>query len=243
MQEIDLDSKDILTLALIGSVLPGMWLAYRLDLLKVFNAINDKNKILLPSFLFLFCPFLIPFISSHPLPGSLSSIIPVTTFILGQILAESNNKKMLSEREKEVLLKIDVKLSDNKEKARINKGYLEDYIKGRKYANSLKDLSTLEDITSELNQLLTFQGLIQANLRLASNPLIRCIENCAYLIEKINKELTQTKAAENDIKGDIVKTISSNSRSAKDLFNYTDEFVTEHDEFCETVWKIKNFWV
>jgi hypothetical protein len=83
MQEINSASQNILILALIGITLPGMWLAYRLNLFKFFGVINDTNKILLPSFLLLFCPFFVPFISTHPLPGALSSIIPVTTFILG----------------------------------------------------------------------------------------------------------------------------------------------------------------
>lgn len=247
MQEISSSSKDILILALIGSVLPGVWLAYRLNLFEFFDTINDKNKILLPSFLFLFGPFFVPFISRHPLPGALSSIIPVITFILGQILVESNNKKMLSDNEKEVTLKIEIKLSSAKERAKINKQQLENYLKNHNYLESLNNINTLENITEELNQLLIFQELIQTKWSLDNNSLIRCIQECEYLIEKINQELTQKKIIENDIKDNReevsvevynARIMALNSKTAKNLRSYINDFIEAHDEFYK-MFKIK----
>jgi hypothetical protein len=113
MQAISSDSQNILTLAWIGIFLSGTWLAYNLGLFTFFSAINDEKKIVLPSFLFLLSPFLFPFIFSHPLPGALPSIMPVITFIVGQLLAESNNKKILSEKERELINQIYIKLSKN----------------------------------------------------------------------------------------------------------------------------------
>ncbi len=182
-----------------GAVLPGMLVAYRLNLFAYFNAINDEKKIVLPSFLFLLCPFLVPFMVSHPLPSALSSIIPVTTFILGQLFAESNNQKLWSEREKEAIYRLYRKLLNNYEKAKDNESHLKSYLKKEPYPTCSDDLSVLEDIRVELINLESFQGLIQSNLRLASNELINCTKDCTRLINEFNIELTHRKNIENEL--------------------------------------------
>ncbi len=44
MQAISSDSQNILTLALIGIVLSGTWLAYNLGLFTFFSGIKDEKK-------------------------------------------------------------------------------------------------------------------------------------------------------------------------------------------------------
>jgi hypothetical protein len=91
MEAINIDSKNILILALTGSVLSGTWLAYKLKLFKFFSSINDDKKILLPSFLFLLSPFLLPFIFSHyMLPQSPGVYIILSAVVSGIILLISN---------------------------------------------------------------------------------------------------------------------------------------------------------
>lgn len=91
MEAIHLDSKNVLILALTGTVLSGAWLAYKLKLFKSFSAINDEKKILLPSFLFLFSPFLFPFIFSHfMLPQSPGIYIILSAVVSGIMLLASN---------------------------------------------------------------------------------------------------------------------------------------------------------
>lgn len=105
MEIINSDSKNILILALTGSVLSGTWLVYRLKLFKFFTTINDEKKILLPSFLFLFSPFLLPFIFNHKnmLPQSPGIYIVLSAIVSGIMLITSNfiNNKFQLEREKQ----------------------------------------------------------------------------------------------------------------------------------------------
>jgi hypothetical protein len=256
MQAISSDSQNILTLALIGIVLSGTWLAHNLGLFTFFNAINDEKKIVLPSFLFLLSPFLVPFLSSHPLPGALSSIIPVITFIVGQLFAESNNKKILSEKEREAIHQLHMKLLINEEKAQNNKFRLE----SRVSHPPVNALSPLEDIKPELIKLASFQGLIEANLRSASDALIIHTRKCATLIDKFNTELTQREANEREINEK-----QANEREAKEistrpmavdkhkpsyvtnrmmdrsLLQDTKDFLSCHNEFLDDVRGIKNF--
>jgi hypothetical protein len=102
MQTINPDSENILILALTGTVLSGTWLAYKLKLFKAFSTINDEKRILLPSFLFLFSPFLFPFIFSHyMLPESPGIYIVLSAVVSGIMLLTSNfiNNKFQLERE------------------------------------------------------------------------------------------------------------------------------------------------
>lgn len=104
MEAINPDSKNVLILALTGTVLSGAWLAYKLKLFKSFSAINDEKKILLPSFLFLFSPFLFPFIFSHyMLPQSPGIYIILSAIVSGIMLLTSNfiNNKFQLEREEQ----------------------------------------------------------------------------------------------------------------------------------------------
>jgi hypothetical protein len=109
MEAINLDSENILILALTGSVLFGAWLAYKL---KLFSTINDEKKILLPSFLFLLSPFLLPFIFSHNmlsestginylLSGTLSSVITGVFLIINTQRMSSVNNNLQLEREEQ----------------------------------------------------------------------------------------------------------------------------------------------
>lgn len=225
MQAISSDSQNILTLALLGTLLSGTWLAYNLGLFTFFSAINDEKKIVLPSFLFLLSPFLFPFIFSHPLPGALPSIMPVITFIVGQLLAESNNKKILSEKERELIHQIYIKLSKNYKTLEDTESLFFYLVRGKR--ERLNDLSFLEDIKVESIKLKSLQGLIQANLRLASDDLIISSEECARLIDKFNTGLTQAKANQADI--------------SRILFKDTEDFLLHCKEFFDVVKKIKKF--
>ena len=102
MQTINPESKNILILALSGSILSGTWLAHKLKLFNFFSTINDENKILLPSFLFLFSPFILPFIFSHYMFSQSPGIyIILSAIVSGIMLLTSNfiNNKFQLERE------------------------------------------------------------------------------------------------------------------------------------------------
>lgn len=104
MPTINPESKNILILALTGSILSGTWLAYKLKLFKIFSTINDEKKILLPSFLFLFSPFILPFIFSHYMfPQSPGIYIILSAIVSGMMLLTSNfiNNKFQLEREEQ----------------------------------------------------------------------------------------------------------------------------------------------
>jgi len=104
METINTGSENILILALTGSVLSGAWLAYKLKLFRLFPTINDEKKILLPSFLFLFSPFLLPFIFNHyMLPQSPGIYIILSALVSGIMLLTSNflNNKFQLEREEQ----------------------------------------------------------------------------------------------------------------------------------------------
>jgi hypothetical protein len=104
MEPINYESENILILALAGSILSGAWLAYQLKLFKFFSTINDEKKILLPSFLFLISPFLLPFIFSHNmLPQSPGVYIVLSAIVSGIMLIASNfiNNQFQLEREKQ----------------------------------------------------------------------------------------------------------------------------------------------
>jgi len=112
MQTISSDSHNILILTLIGIFLPATWLAYNLGLFRFFNDINDEKKIVLPSFLFLLSPFLLPFIFSHNmlfestainffLSGTLGSLITGIFLIINTQRMSSVNNKLQLEREQQ----------------------------------------------------------------------------------------------------------------------------------------------
>lgn len=258
MQVVSSDSQNILTLALIGMILSGTWLAYNLGLFRFFSAINDEKKIVLPSFLFLLSPFLVPFIFSHPLPGGLSSIIPVITFIVGQLFAESNNKKILSEKEKEAIHQLHMKLLINEEKAQNNKRHLESLVSHP----PVNTLSPLEDIKPDLIKLASFQGLIEANFRSASDDLIIHTRKCATLIDKFNTALAQREANEKEVNEKQanereVKEVSigprvvdkykpsymTNRMMDRSLLQDTKDFLSCHNEFLDDVRGINKSWV
>jgi len=233
MQAISSDSQNILTLAWIGIFLSGTWLAYNLGLFTFFSAINDEKKIVLPSFLFLLSPFLFPFIFSHPLPGALPSIMPVITFIVGQLLAESNNKKILSEKERELINQIYIKLSKNYKTVKDSQPNFSYLVIGHPLGR-LKDLSVLEDIKVDSIKLRSLQGLIQANLRLASDELITYTEECARVIDKLNTGFTQAK-------GTQIDTITTQVDISRNLLKDIKDFLVCYKQFFDTVQKIKNF--
>lgn len=104
METINPDSKNVLILALTGSVLSGAWLVYKLKLFRFYTNINDEKKILLPSFLFLFSPFLLPFIFSHNMFSESPGIyIVLSAVVSGIMLLTSNfiNNNFQLEREKQ----------------------------------------------------------------------------------------------------------------------------------------------
>lgn len=112
MQEINPDSENILILALTGPILPGIWLAYKLNLFKFISTIDEK-KILLPSFLFLISPFLFPFIFkiifnnnmiSQPTAingGILGTLITGFFLVINTQSINSVNNKLQLEREEQ----------------------------------------------------------------------------------------------------------------------------------------------
>ncbi|MEG4420198.1 hypothetical protein QUA70_16655 [Microcoleus sp. LAD1_D5] len=105
MLTINPESKNILILAFTGSILCGTWLAYKLKLFNFFSTINDEKKLLLPSFLFLFSPFILPFIFSHYMfPQSPGIYIILSAIVSGIMLLTSNfinNKFQLQREEKQ----------------------------------------------------------------------------------------------------------------------------------------------
>jgi hypothetical protein len=174
---------------------------------------------------------LFPFIFSHPLAGALPSIIPVTTFIIGQLFAESNNKKILSEKERELIHQVYIKLSKNYKILEDSEPLFFYLVRGR--LERLNDLSLLEDIKTESIKLISLQGLVQANLRLASDDLITSSEECARLIDKFNTGFTQAKVNQ----ADIGKTLLIGRTLLKDR----EDFLFHCKEFFDAVKKIKNF--
>ncbi len=104
MEPINYESENILILALTGSILSGAWLGYKLKLFKSFSTINDEKNILLPSFLFLVSPFLLPFVFTHNmLPQSPGIYIVLSAIVSGIMLITSNfiNNNFQLEREKQ----------------------------------------------------------------------------------------------------------------------------------------------
>jgi hypothetical protein len=112
MEAMNPDSENILILALTGIVLSGAWLAYKLKLFKLFSTINDEKKILLPSFIFLLSPFLLPFIFNQNmlsessainffLSGTLGSVITGIFLIINTQRISSINNKLQLEREQQ----------------------------------------------------------------------------------------------------------------------------------------------
>lgn len=112
METMNSDSENILILALTGIVLSGAWLAYKLKLFKLFSTINDEKKILLPSFIFLLSPFLLPFIFNQNmlsessainffLSGTLGSVITGIFLIINTQRISSINNKLQLEREQQ----------------------------------------------------------------------------------------------------------------------------------------------
>lgn len=165
--------------------------------------------------------------------------MPVITFIIGQLLAESNNKKILSEKERELIHQIYVKLSKNAQTLKNSEKPFYSYVTGQFISYRLKDLvkdldlSLLEDIKVESIKLKSLQGLIQANLRLASDDLITYTEECARVIDKFNSDLIQVKDTQIDIRaqGDISRSLLKN----------TKDFSLCYEQFFDAVQKIKNF--
>ena len=233
------NSEDILISALLGLTLPGLLLAYRLNYFNLFNNINDPYKILMPSFSVLVFPFLFPLLLIHPLPGSLSSVIPVSTFIIGQLLAEANNKQMSSDREKAALHELFRKLLRNSTIATNNQFSIKYFNKDRYYPILLDELKKMEDIKAELIKLETFQGLIPLERQLANSKIMIYAGSCQELIDNFNTKLNQiTRNAKQEYEfsranRDIVNRLSEN----------TDDFLYDWNEFSKAVYDIKNFFV
>jgi hypothetical protein len=246
MQTINSDPNSILISASIGLFLSGTWLFYNLDLFRFIN-INDEKKILIPSFLFITLPFLFPFLFTHPLPGALPSLLPVTTFIIGQLLAESNNKKLLSGKEKEIIHQLHAKLSFNLETAKKNESYLKSYI-AREPSPRHNDLTFMEDIKEDSMKLVSFKGVIPEDLRLVNDNLIISIQQCARIIDKFNIDLANRKIKEKEIEeNSLIDTdithfkIMSIYGSIKtidiDLLKYTNDFLSYQNKLLDMCMK------
>ena len=235
------NSEDILISALLGLTLPGLLLAYRLNYFNLFNNINDPYKILMPSFSVLVFPFLFPLFLIHPLPGSLSSVIPVSTFIIWQLLAEANNRKMSSDREKAAIHELFRKLERNSMIANKNKSHIKDFRKpkNKSYATLLDQLTKMEDIKAELIKLETFQGLIPLERQLANSKIMIYAGSCQELIDNFNTKLNQiTRDAKQEFefsprKRDIVERLSE----------HTDDFLEDEAEFSKAVYPITDFFM
>ncbi len=78
------------------------------------------------------------------------------------------------------------------------------------------------------------QGLIQADLRLASDELITYTEECARIIDKVNTGFTQAKGTEID-------TVTTQIDISRNLLNDIKNFLVCYKQFFDTVQKIKNF--
>ncbi|MEZ2236494.1 hypothetical protein [Microcoleus sp.] len=234
------NSEEILISALFGLTLPGLLLAYRLNF---FKTINDKYKIIIPSFSVLVFPFLFPLLLIHPLPGSLSSVIPVSTFIIGQLLAEANNKQMSSDREKAAIHELYRKLLSNFTIAYKNKSHIKDFKKHRYYPTLLDQLKKMEDIKAELIKLETFQGLIPLERQLANPKIIIFAGSCEDLIDNFNTKLNQiTRDAKRDAKQEYEFSMA-NRDIVERLSENTDDFLDDWNEFSKAVYDIKNFFV
>jgi hypothetical protein len=159
--------------------------------------------------------------------------MPVITFIVGQLLAESNNKKILSEKEREIINQIYIKLSKNYKTVIDSQPNLFYLVRGHPLGR-LKDLSVLEDIKVESIKLRSLQGLIQANLRLASDELITYTEKCARVIDKFNTGSTQAK-------GTKIDTFTTQLDISRNLLKDINDFLVYYKQFLDTVQKIKNF--
>ena len=264
------NSEDILSSALLGLTLPGILLAYRLNYFNLFNNINDRYKIIIPSFSVLVFPFLFPLLLIYPLPGSLSSVIPVSTFIIGQLLAEANNKKMNSDREKTAIHEIYRKLLSNSTIANKNKSHIKDFKQHRCYPTLLGRLKKMEDIKAELIKLETFQGLIPLEMQLTNSQIFTSAASCEDLIDNFNTKLNQlAKDAEQErdekpekynkfyIPNQVAKDaeqegdekpekykVSIAKRAIVDrISEHTDDFLEYSDEFSKAVYPIKNFFM
>jgi hypothetical protein len=239
------NSEDILISALFGLTLPGLLLAYRLKSFNYFKKINDKYKILIPSFSVLVFPFLFPLLLIHPLPGSLSSVIPVSTFIIGQLLAEANNKKMSSDREKAAIHELFRKLLSNSTIANKNKSHIKDFRKHKSYATLLDKLKKMEDIKAELIKLETFQGLIPLEMQLTNSQISTSADSCEQLIDNFNTKLNQITNL-NQITRDEKQEyeFSPPQRDIVErLSEHTDDFLEYEAEFSNAVYKIKHFFM
>jgi len=242
------NSEDILISALFGLTLPGLLLAYRLKFFNYFKKINDKYKILIPSFSVLVFPFLFPLLLIHPLPGSLSSVIPVSTFIIGQLLAEANNRKMSSDREKAAIHELFRKLERNSMIAHKNKSHIKDFRKPKNkssYATLLDQLTKMEDIKAELIKLETFQGLIPLEMQLTNSQIYTSADSCEKLIDDYNTKLNQLTKL-NQITRDEKQEyeFSPPQRDIVErLSEHTDDFLEDEAEFSNAVYKIKHFFM
>lgn len=233
------NSEDILISALFGLTLPGLLLAYRLKIFNLFKIINDKYKIIIPSLSMLAFPFLFPLLLIHPLPGSLSSVIPVSTFIIGQLLAEANNKKINSDREKAAIHVLYRKLLSNSTIAKENKSHIKDFRKHKSYATLLDKLKKMEDIKADLIKLETFQGLIPLEMQLANSKIIIYAGSCEELIDNFNTKLNQiTRDAKQEYEFSM-----ANRDIVERLSEHTDNFLEDWDEFSNAVYDIKDFFM
>lgn len=240
------NSEDILISALFGLTLPWLLLAYRLKYFNLFKNINDKYKIIIPSFSVLVFPFLFPLLLIHPLPGSLSSVIPVSTFIIGQLLAEANNNKSISDREKAAIHKLYRKLLSNSSIARNNQSYIKDFQKHRSYATLLDKVKKMEDIKADLIELETFQGLIPLEMQLTNQRIIIYAGSCKELIENFNTKLDQLardEKQERDEKTEEYKFSIASRDIVNRLSEDTDDFLEDWDNFSKAVYNIEKIFM
>lgn len=239
------NSEELLISALLGLTLPGLLLAYRLNIFNFLKNINDKYKIIIPSFSVLVFPFLFPLLLIHPLPGSLSSVIPVSTFIIGQLLAEANNKKMNSDREKAAIHVLYRKLLSNSTIANENKSHIKDFRKHKSYATLLDKLKKMEDIKAELIKLETFQGLIPLEMQLTNSQIFTSADSCEKLIDNFNTKLnkiTQLSQITRDEKQEYE--FSPRKRDIVErLSEHTDDFLEDEAEFSKAVYQITDFFM
>lgn len=89
--------------AVLGLVMSGLWLAYKLGIFRYFKKINDEKEILWPSFFFLTSPFIFSIAFSEAGFGKFREIKGIDTFLTilttatsiytGNFLLENYRKK------------------------------------------------------------------------------------------------------------------------------------------------------
>jgi hypothetical protein len=94
-------TQDLLAIIL-GLLLSGTWLIYKLNRFQWVQKINDPKGIVVPSFIFLLSPFLavwiMPALASGDIDEIIKPILPLITFILGQVITKREKQREIKQQ-------------------------------------------------------------------------------------------------------------------------------------------------